>query len=135
MIDVKTTGCLLLMALATTGCALAPSAILTEAGGDRAVVRLDYGVLGPGSEVAEASAGLVAQDHCEALGKAHELIWSRREARDALGGAYVFFYACERQEERDHDRKAIDPTSARDIRDLALPMIETSHAEARRHRQ
>lgn len=122
------------MPLAATGCALAPSATLTDAEADQAVVRIGYDVFGPDIEVAEASSGLVARDHCEALGKSHELVWSKREARDRRRGEYVFFYACERQEERFRDRKAIDPTPAKDIRDLALPMIETSHAEARRHR-
>lgn len=123
------------MPLAATGCALAPSATLSDADSDRAVVRIGYDVLGPGIEVAEASSGLVAKDHCEALGKSYELVWSKREAGDRRRGEYVFFYACERKDERVRDRKAIDPTPAKDIRDLALPMIETSHAEARRHRQ
>ena len=114
---------------------MAPSATLSEASGDRAVVRIGYDVISPGIEVAEASAGLVAKDHCEALGKSYELVWSKREAGDRRRGEYVFFYACERQDDRFRDRKAIDPTPAKDIRDLALPMIETSHAEARRHRQ
>ena len=114
---------------------MAPSATLTDAGGDRAVVSIGYDVLGPGIEVAEASAGLVAKDHCEALGKSYELVWSKREAGDRRRGEYVFYYACERQGERVRDRKAIDPTPTEEIRDLALPMIETSHAEARRHRQ
>ena len=114
---------------------MAPSATLPDAGGDRAVVRIGYDVIGPGIEVAETSAGLVAKDHCEALGKSYDLVWSKREARDHRRGEYVFFYACELQEERLRDRRAIDPTPAKDIRELALPMIETSHAEARRHRR
>ena len=114
---------------------MAPSATLADASGDRAVVRIGYDVIGPGIEVAETSADLVAKDHCEALGKSYELVWSKREARDRRRGEYVFFYACERQEERLRDRKAIDSTPDKDIRELALPMIETSHAEARRHRQ
>lgn len=123
------------MPLAATGCALAPSATLTDADANRAVVRIGYDVLGPDIEVAEASSGLVAKDHCEALGKSHELVWSKREVRDGRRGEYVFLYTCGRQEDRFRDRKAIDRTPAKDIRDLAVPMIETSHAEARRHRQ
>ena len=76
---------------------MAPSATLTDAGGDRAVVSIGYDVLGPGIEVAEASAGLVAKDHCEALGKSYELVWSKREAGDRRRGEYVFYYACARQ--------------------------------------
>ena len=125
----------LLATLLATGCAMAPSAMLVDSASDRAVVRLAYGVLGPTIEVAEASTGLVARDHCEALGKSHELLSSRREATDRTRGEYVFFYACERPGDRRRDRKVLDPAMAEGIRELALPMIETSHAEARRHRR
>ena len=113
---------------------MAPSATLTDSANDRAVVRLGYGVFGPPAEVAEASTALLARDHCEALGKIHELVWSKREARDSHSGEYIFLYACERPGDRLRDRKAVAPRTAEGIRELALPMIETSHAEARRHR-
>lgn len=120
------------LTLSVAGCAIAPGTVLSDSAGDRAVVRIAYGVLGPTVEVAEASTGLLARDHCEALGKTHELVWSKREATDRHSGEYVFFYACER-EDRIRDRKAVASTTTEDIRELALPMIETSHGEARRH--
>lgn len=113
---------------------MAPNATLTDSANDRVVVRIGYGLLGPPIEVAEASTGLLARDHCEALGKTHELVWSKREGKDKRSGEYIFFYACEREGERFSDRRAPGPTTTEDIRELALPMIETSNAEARRHR-
>ena len=135
MIDAKTLGFLALLALAAAGCAMAPAASLTDASRDGAVVRIGYDVLGPSIEVAGASAALVARDHCEALGKSHELVWSKQEARDRHRGEYAFRYACERAEDRLLDRKAVVSTAPSDLLELARPMIETSHAEARRHRQ
>jgi len=123
------------LTLSVAGCAIAPGAVLSDSAGDRAVVRIAYGVLGPTVEVAEASTGLLARDHCEALGKTHELVWSKREAKDRHSGEYIFFYACERGDDRIRDRKAVASMTTEDIRELALPMIETSHAEARRHRR
>lgn len=109
--------------------------MLADAAHDRAVVRIGYDVLGPSIEVAEASTGLVARDHCEAQGKRHELVWFRRQAQERHRGEYVFFYACERTEDRLRDRKAARPATAEDLHELARPAIETSHAEARRHRR
>ena len=114
---------------------MAPNATLTDSANDRAVVRIGYGLLGPPIEVAEASTGLLARDHCEALGKTHELVWSKREAKDKRSGEYIFLYACERPGDRLPDRKAAVPARAEGLRELALPMVETSHAEARRHRR
>lgn len=116
------------------GCAIAPQAELSESGNDRAVVRVGYGLFGPSVDIAEASAGLVARDHCESLGKTNQLVWSKRESRDGPSGEFILFYACERVDERFSDRRAPGPTTTEDIRELARPMIETSHAEARRHR-
>ena len=82
--------------MAAAGCALAPSATQTDADAARAVVRIGYDVIGPGIEVAETSAGLVAKDHCEGLGKAYELVWSKREARDRRRGEYIFLRAAAR---------------------------------------
>ena len=117
-----------------TACAIAPLAGLSESGNDRVVVRVGYGLFGPSVEVAEASAGLVARDHCGALGKTNRLVWSRRESGDGRRGEFILFFACEREDERFPDRRAPGPATAEDIRELARPMIETSHAEARRHR-
>ena len=122
-------------ALVATGCAMAPSATLSDFGADGAVVRVEYGVLGPSVEVAEASAGLVARDHCESLGKTYELISTKREPQDDDGGEYVLLYACERADERIADRRRAGQSDAEGLREVALPMIETSHAEARRHRR
>ena len=118
-----------------TGCAIAPSAMLSDFGDDGAVVRVEYGVLGPSVEVAEASAGLVARDHCESFGKTYELISLKRAPRDGHGGEYVLLYACERADERLVDRRRAGPSDTEGLREVALPMIETSHAEARRHRR
>ena len=122
-------------ALLATGCAMAPSATLSDFGDTGAVVRVEYGVLGPSVEVAEASAGLVARDHCESLGKTYELISLKRAQRDGDGGEYVLLYACERSDGRVPDRRRAGPSDTDDLREIALPSIETSHAEARRHRR
>lgn len=114
---------------------MAPSATLSDFGDDGAVVRVEYGVLGPSVEVAEATAGLIARDHCESLGKTNELIASKREPQDDGVGEYVLYYACERPGERVPDRRRAGPSDTDGLREVALPMIETSHAEARRHRR
>ncbi len=121
-------------ALLATGCAVSPSVAVSEFGNESAVVRVEYGLLGPSIEVAEASAGLVARDHCEALGKTNELIASRREPQDRVSGEYVLYYVCERTDERVPDRRPAGLPDTEGLREVALPMIETSHAEARRHR-
>lgn len=122
-------------ALMATGCALTPSARLSEFGNESAVVRVEYGSLGPSSEVAEASAGLVARDHCQSLGKTYELISLTQEPQGEDRGEYVLFYACEHPDERTSDRRRAGPANTDELREVALPMIETSHAEARRHRR
>ena len=114
---------------------MAPAATLSDSGPDGAVVRVEYGVLGPSVEVAEATAGLVARDHCESLGKTNELIASKREPQDDGVGEYVVYYACARPGERVPDRRRVGPSDTDGLREVALPMIETSHAEARRHRR
>lgn len=116
------------------GCSIAASARLTDSAHDRAVVRVGYNLLGPTMEVAEPSTALLARDYCEGLGKTHELIGSKREEEERGAGEYVFYYACVRTDERFSDRSAVKRTDE-DIRELSRPMIETSHAEARRHRQ
>ena len=121
--------------LLAAGCAMAPSATLSDFGDDRAVVRVEYGVLGPSVEVAEATAGLLARDHCESLGRTNELIASKREPQGDSIGEYVLYYACERPGERVRDRRRVGPSDTDELRDVALPAIETSHAEARRHRR
>ena len=118
-----------------TGCAIAPSALLSDSGDDGAVVRVEYGVFGPSVEVAQASAGLVARNHCESLGKTYGLISLKREPQHGDGGEYVLLYACERADERLVDRRRAGPSDTEGLREVALPMIETSHAEARRHRR
>lgn len=120
--------------LFVAGCAITPLAELSESGNDRVVVKVGYGFFGPSVDVAEASAGLVARDHCGSLGKTNQLVWSKREPSDGHSGEFILFYACERDDERFSDRRAPGPTTTEDIRELALPMIETSNAEARRHR-
>ena len=114
---------------------MTPSAMLTDFGNEGAVVRVEYGPFGPSVEVAEASAGLVARDHCESLGKTYELISLKREPQDDVGGEYILLYACERADERLVDRRRAGPSDTEGLREVALPMIETSHAEARRHRR
>ena len=121
--------------LLTAGCAMAPSVTVSDFGNGRAVVRVEYGVLGPSVEVAEATASLIARDHCESLGQTHELISSRREPQGDDTGEYVIHYACERAGERVADRKRAGPPDTDGLREVALPMIETSHAEARKHRR
>lgn len=124
-----------LAALVTVaGCSITASARLTDSAHDRAVVRVGYNILGPTMELAEPSTALLARDHCEGLGKTHELIGSRQEVEERGAGEYVFYYACVRTDERFTDRSAVKRTDE-DIRELSRPMIETSHAEARRHRQ
>ena len=131
-------GVLLPVALAAlvvlAGCSITESARLTDFANDRAVVRVGYGILGPTMEVAEQSTALLARDHCEGLGKTYESIGSRREVEKGGAGEYVFYYACVGKDERFSDRHAVQRTDE-DFRELSLPMIETSHAEARRHRQ
>ena len=122
-------------ALLATGCAVSPSLTVSEFGNESAVVRVEYGLLGPSIEVAEASAGLVARDHCEALGKTNELIASKREPQDGGSGEYVLYYVCEHTDERVPDRRPAGLSDTEGLREVALPMIETSHAEARRHRR
>ena len=132
---VKSFAWVVLAGLLATGCAVAPPAMLSDLGEDGAVVRVEYGVLGPSVEVAEASAGLVARDHCESLGKRYELISLKRAPKDGDGGEYVLLYACGHADERLPDRRRPGPADTEDLREVALPMIETSHAEARRHRR
>ena len=123
------------VALLAAGCAMTPSVMLTEFGNESAVVRVGYGPFGPSVEVAEASAGLVARDYCESLGKTYELISLKREPQDDDGGEYVLLYACERADERLVDRRRAGSSDTEGLREVGLPMIETSHAEARRHRR
>ena len=114
---------------------MAPAATLSDSGPDGAVVRVEYGVLGPSVEVAEAIAGLLARDHCESLGRTNELIASKRELQGDGIGEYVIYYACERPGEGVPERRRAGPAYTDDLREIALPAIETSHAEARRHRR
>ena len=114
---------------------MTPSVALSDFGPDGAVVRVEYGAFGPSVEVGKASADLVARDHCESLGKTYELLVSMREPQDDGVGEYVLYYACARPGERIRDRRRAGLSDTDGLREVARPMIETTHAEARRHRR
>jgi len=122
------------LAAAPAGCAIAP-AVLSEFGNDRAVVKVAYNFLGPTIDTARSASGLVARAHCEAMGKTSELVWSKRESGNAGDGEFVFLYACEIPGMRQPDDRPPGPSNQDDLKELALPTIETSHGEARRHRR
>ena len=82
-----------------TGCATQAYAALSDFDNGKAVVNVNFGILGPKVNDAQAAATPQALSHCRSLGKTATLVSVRTRHFDPTYskyvGEYIFLYRCE----------------------------------------